>query len=116
MHKEEGIYETADPDRGSNTRGETPDSERYRRFFHYERSLVEDEALNRYGYRSTNPIASATDSLSSRASPGVPSFVLPIEPRTRTLRIATCDRMDETDLFIPIAIVNACSDKDWCMP
>ncbi|CAK9826956.1 Disintegrin and metalloproteinase domain-containing protein 11 [Anthophora retusa] len=27
MHKEEGIYETADPDRGSNTRGETPDSE-----------------------------------------------------------------------------------------
>lgn len=30
MHEEEGIYETADPDRGSNTRGETPDSERYR--------------------------------------------------------------------------------------
>ncbi|XP_044585956.1 disintegrin and metalloproteinase domain-containing protein 9 isoform X13 [Cotesia glomerata] len=27
MHEEEGIYETADPDRGSNTRGETPDSE-----------------------------------------------------------------------------------------
>ncbi|XP_076396944.1 disintegrin and metalloproteinase domain-containing protein mind-meld isoform X4 [Megachile rotundata] len=27
MHKEEDIYETADPDRGSNTRGETPDSE-----------------------------------------------------------------------------------------
>ncbi|XP_026673675.1 disintegrin and metalloproteinase domain-containing protein 12 isoform X5 [Ceratina calcarata] len=26
MHKEEGIYATADPDRGSNTRGETPDS------------------------------------------------------------------------------------------
>lgn len=30
MHEEEGIYETADPDRGSNNRGETPDSERYR--------------------------------------------------------------------------------------
>jgi len=30
MHPEdEGIYETADPDRGSNTRGETPDCERY---------------------------------------------------------------------------------------
>lgn len=30
MHLEdEGIYETADPDRGSNTRGETPDCERY---------------------------------------------------------------------------------------
>ncbi|XP_032686747.1 disintegrin and metalloproteinase domain-containing protein 12 isoform X5 [Odontomachus brunneus] len=27
MHEEEGIYETADPDRGSNTRGETPDCE-----------------------------------------------------------------------------------------
>ncbi|XP_068985828.1 disintegrin and metalloproteinase domain-containing protein unc-71 isoform X5 [Bombus flavifrons] len=27
MYKEEGIYATADPDRGSNTRGETPDSE-----------------------------------------------------------------------------------------
>ncbi|XP_048509375.1 disintegrin and metalloproteinase domain-containing protein unc-71 isoform X3 [Athalia rosae] len=27
MHEEEGIYETADPDRGSNNRGETPDSE-----------------------------------------------------------------------------------------
>ncbi|XP_053982119.1 disintegrin and metalloproteinase domain-containing protein unc-71 isoform X5 [Hylaeus volcanicus] len=27
MHEEEGIYETADPDRGSNARGETPDSE-----------------------------------------------------------------------------------------
>ncbi|XP_044003576.1 disintegrin and metalloproteinase domain-containing protein 11 isoform X10 [Aphidius gifuensis] len=27
MHEEEGIYETADPERGSNTRGETPDSE-----------------------------------------------------------------------------------------
>ncbi|XP_043283238.1 disintegrin and metalloproteinase domain-containing protein 11 isoform X3 [Venturia canescens] len=26
MHEEEGIYETADPDRTSNTRGETPDS------------------------------------------------------------------------------------------
>lgn len=36
MYKEEGIYATADPDRGSNTRGETPDSERYRRFFQYE--------------------------------------------------------------------------------
>ena len=31
MPEDEGIYETADPDRGSNTRGETPDSERYRR-------------------------------------------------------------------------------------
>ncbi|XP_076169368.1 disintegrin and metalloproteinase domain-containing protein mind-meld isoform X5 [Ptiloglossa arizonensis] len=27
MHEEEGIYETADPDRDSNARGETPDSE-----------------------------------------------------------------------------------------
>ncbi|XP_066602697.1 disintegrin and metalloproteinase domain-containing protein 9 isoform X4 [Prorops nasuta] len=27
MHEEESIYETADPDRGLNTRGETPDSE-----------------------------------------------------------------------------------------
>lgn len=39
MYKEEGIYATADPDRGSNTRGETPDSERYRRFFQYEHGL-----------------------------------------------------------------------------
>lgn len=36
MHEEEGIYETADPDRGSNTRGETPDCERYRRLLHHE--------------------------------------------------------------------------------
>lgn len=39
MYKEEGIYATADPDRGSNTRGETPDSERYRRFCQYEHEL-----------------------------------------------------------------------------
>ena len=29
LHEDEGIYETADQDRGSNHRGETPDSERY---------------------------------------------------------------------------------------
>lgn len=39
MHPEdEGIYETADPDRGSNTRGETPDCERYCKTLRHEKS------------------------------------------------------------------------------
>ena len=34
LHEEEGIYETADPDRVSNPRGETPESERYNYFMY----------------------------------------------------------------------------------
>lgn len=46
MHPEdEGIYETADPDRGSNTRGETPDCERYCKTLRHEKS---------YGFTSSN--------------------------------------------------------------